>query len=405
MYYSRDAFPPDETRFDEPLARDPRVAMAERLPRIVQPLLTWITAKPAPGEAAAPKSPLAYVGEAFGLVIGGVIASGAAMLVLEGRMPGSSPGAAIWMLAAMLLVAGLLETTSGLGLFQVVVFHHCAHGTVFKTRERNRLVGRAVSALLLFKHYELYQREHMIHHNANKLFTDDDEFTDFVVGICDLAPSSSRETLWRKLLILLVSPVFHARFLIKRVRGGLFSFDRVHNWAGRGFWGALLVAALLTHTLSVLLVAWVIPVTVLLQVATVFRILCEHRFPPIEVIEGRGKRLVCEATAGVFPGVCPPAIRASTWRGRLAWAGWWADMLTVQLFVRVFVLVGDAPCHDFHHRRPANKRWTDYTHARQDDVEAGCPGYPVNYVDTWGLFRALDQNFAAMARVPADLLG
>jgi hypothetical protein len=262
-----------------------------------------------------------------------------------------------------------------------------------------------VSSILLFKHFDLYQREHMVHHNANKLFTDEDEFTDFVVGICDLAPANSREALWRRLILDLVSPRFHGRFLYKRIKGGLFSFDPVHNWTGRVFWLALIAGAAACHLLATLLVVWILPVTILLQVATVFRILCEHRFPPIEVIENRGRQLVCEATAGVFPGVMPPAASSRSVRGALAWAGWWADMLTVQAFVRVFVLVGDAPCHDFHHRRPANKRWTDYAHARQDDQDAGCPGFPMNYVDTWGLFRALDQNFAAMARVPADLLG
>ncbi len=401
MYYSRTSFSPDETGVDMPAARDPRVAMAERLPGFVQPLLTWITAKPAPGEAPVVKSPLAYVGEALGLTIGGIAAGAAGALVLGGM----TPGAAAWAIGGLLLAAGWLAATSGLGLFQVVVFHHCSHGTVFSTRERNRQVGRLVSAILLFKHFDLYQREHMVHHNANKLFTDDDEFTDFVVGICDLAPASSRETLWRRLLVDLVSPWFHGRFLYKRVRGGLFSHDRAHNWIGRAFWGGLLTAALAAHLLWVFVVAVVVPVTVLLQVATVFRILCEHRFPPIEVIEGRGKRLVCEATAGVFPGVQPPDRSAASVRGVLAWAVWWTDMLTVQALVRAFVLVGDAPCHDFHHRRPANKRWTDYAHARQADLEAGCPGFPSNYIDTWGLFRALDQNFHAMARVPADLLG
>ena len=307
-------------------------------------------------------------------------------------------------MAAALLLVALTATCSGLGLFQVVVFHHCSHWTVFSTRERNRKVGWLISSILLFKHFDLYQREHMVHHNANKLFTDEDEFTDFIVGICALAPASSREALWRRLILDLVSPVFHGRFLYKRVRGALFSHDAVHNWVGRAVWGGLIGTALLAHAVGTLLVAVVLPVTVLLQVATVFRILCEHRFPPAAVIAKRGRQLVCEATAGVFPGRRPPERRASTVRGLASWLLWWADMLTVQLFVRTFVLVGDAPCHDFHHRRPANKRWTDYAHARQEDLEAGCPGYPVNYVDTWGLFRALDQNFTAMARVPADLL-
>jgi fatty acid desaturase len=395
MYTSRHAFSPQPMPLGLPMRDDPRAVMAVRLPSWIQPSLTWLTAKPAPGEEAAPKSPLAYVREAIVLVLSGCAASALALTTLTMHQP------LFW----MILVAGLLTTTSGLGVFQVVVFHHCAHGTVFVTRARNRAVGRAVSAVLLFKHFDRYQAEHMLHHNANKLFTDDDEFTDFVVGICDLAPSLGRRELWRRLLIDLASPLFHGRFLAKRIRGSLGSHERSHNLIGLAIWGTLLIGSLLTHTFGTVLVAWVLPVTVLLQVATVFRILCEHRLPPAEVIARRGRDLVCQATAGVFPGAQPPDAHASSLLGFAAWVGWWANMLTLQLFVRAFVLVGDAPCHDFHHRRPASKRWPDYAHARQADFDAGCPGFPINYVETWGLFRAIDENFAAMARAPADVLG
>jgi hypothetical protein len=372
---------------------DPRGEMAARLPSSVQPFLTWLTAKPAPGEISARRTPISYVVEAILMVAGGCGLSAAAFALrgLEGML--------FW----AVLLAGLLATTSGLGLFQVVIFHHCSHCTVFSTRERNQLVGRLVSAILLFKHFDLYQREHMLHHNAKKLFTDEDEFTDFVVGLCDLRTSMSRAQLWRRLVAQLCSPWFHARFMVKRVRGSVFSKDRVHNLIGRGFWGMVLSAAVLTHTLLAVTVAWVLPVTVLLQIATVFRILCEHRLPSPEVIEKRGRDLVCEATAGVFPGARPPARHLPAALRLAAWGLWWGDMLLVQLVVRLFVLVGDAPCHDFHHRRPG-KKWTGYTHARQSDLEAGCPGYPLNYVDTWGLFRAIDENFAAMARAPAKAM-
>jgi hypothetical protein len=374
-----------------PRRLDPRAEMADRLPGWTQPFLTWLTAKPAPGEATAPCSPHHYVRQAIFLVLGGVAVSAAAMAFVHATQP------LFW----LALLGGLLATTSGLGLFQVVVFHHCAHGTVFSTRARNRLAGRIVSAILLFKHFDKYQKEHMTHHSANKLFTDDDEFTDFVVGICQMGTGTNRLALWRHLLIDLASPLFHGRFMVKRIQGALGSYERSHNAIGIGFWLSLLAGAALTHALGIVLVAWVLPVTVLLQVATVFRILCEHRVPAPEVIERRGPELVAHATAGVFPGVRPPQTRHSIFH----WGAWWINMLTVQLFVRLFVLVGDAPCHDFHHRRPAGKRWTDYARARQADLDAGCPGYPINYVDTWGLFRAIDENFAAMARAPAGLLG
>jgi len=371
------------------LMDDPRSEMAARLPRFLQPFLTWLTAKPAPGEASAPRAPVSFVLEAVLLVVAGTAVSAFAMAWLGPH------GVAFW----LALPAGLIATSSGLGLFQVVIFHHCSHGTVFSTRARNRTAGRLISALLLFKHFDAYQSEHMQHHSANVLFTDDDEFTGFVVGLCALRAATTRRALWRRLLWLLVSPLFHARFLCKRLLGSMASPDPLHNVLAMAFCGGLIALGLATHTLAIVVVAWFLPLTILLQIATVFRILCEHRLPAAEVIERRGRQLVCEATAGVFPGSAPPVNG-----GLAAWALWWANMLTVQLFVRLFVLVGDAPCHDFHHRRPG-KKWTNYAHARQADMAAGCPGFPLNYADSWGLFKAIDQNFAAMERAPREVLG
>jgi fatty acid desaturase len=390
MYVSRESLAAQPVSFDTWVRDDPRVAMAERLPAALQPFLTWLTAKPAPGEAAVPRKPMHFVRSACGLVLAGCLLSVLALTLSHG----------ILLVAALAL--GMLLTTSGLGLFQVVIFHHCSHGTVFSTRARNRTAGRLISALLLFKHFDSYQHEHMLHHNANKLFTDDDEFTDFVVGICNLKTSLTRKALWRRLVGLLVSPVFHARFMSKRIQGAMFSQERSHNLLSIGAYTVMIVGSIATHHFLMFTLAWLLPLTVLLQIATVFRILCEHRLPDQDVIDGRGKNLVSQATVGVFPGRRPPARQLTGLRAFGAWSLWWADMLTVQLFVRVFVLVGDAPCHDFHHRRPG-KRWTDYIRARQTDLDAGCPGFPVNYIDTWGLLSSIDGNFAAMERAPDGL--
>lgn len=371
---------------------DPRVRMFARLPATVQPFLTWLTARPAPGEEMPQHSPQRFVWAALGWITGGVALSAAALY-----MPVVP--------AILLAVMGLLFTCCGLGLFQVVIFHHCSHGTVFATRERNRLVGRLISSLLLFKHFDAYQHEHMLHHSANKLLTEEDEFADFVFGMCGLRPSMSKWQLWRLVLGNLVSPRFHTRFLSRRVNASLRSPDRTHNIVGATFWCGGFALATATGTLPVFLFAWVLPVTVLLQIATVFRILCEHRFPEPEVIAARGKTFVCDATTGVFPGSMPPDRNARNLAGVLAWAAWWTDMLTLQLFVRLFVLVGDAPCHDFHHRRPATKRWTSYIHARQQDADAGSPGWPCNYHDIWGLFRAVDHNLATLSAMPHDFAG
>ena len=360
----------------------------------MQRFLTWLMAKPAPDEAPHEHAATYYVHKALLLTALGAALSAAALRLALPLAP----------LSWLLLLVGTVTTSSGLGLFQVVVFHHCSHMTVFKQREHNVLVGRLVSSLLLFKSFDEYRAEHMLHHSANKLFTDEDEFTDFVLGICDLAPYATREQLWRKLLLDLVSPYWHARFMWRRVRASI-NGPWPFRILGPLVWTGLIGGAWVCGLTDVLLVALVLPLTVLLQVATVFRILCEHRFPAQEVIERRGKEFVCLATAGVFPGSAPPVARAGTLRGVVAWSLWWLNMLTVQLFVRVFVLVGDAPAHDFHHRRPATKRWPSYIYAREADAQAGCPGFPVNYQESWGLFRAINENLASMARTPSEMIG
>jgi fatty acid desaturase len=380
--------------FDPPARTDPRADMAVRLPAAVQPFLTWLTAKPAPCESPKARKPGFYVTAALAATLGGCALSAFVMLSLSIHT----------VLAWILLPIGLLATSSGLGLFQVVIFHHCSHGAVFKTQKRNRLAGRLISAILLFKFFDSYRHEHMVHHNPAKLFTLEDEFTDFIVNICHFSSALTRGRLWRELVILLVSPVFHGQFMVKRIRGSLMSKNRLHNLLGITFWTLLILGSLAAHVFLVVEVAWVLPVTVLLQIATVFRILCEHRVPAIEIIKAGGPALVSHGTAAVFAGAPLPAKGLALERAAAAWTLWWLNMLTVQLFVRIFVLVGDAPCHDFHHRRPARK-WTNYIHARQSDQDTGCCDYPVNYFETWGLFRAIDENFKALAAAPAGLIG
>lgn len=373
---------------------NPRVIMADRLHPWVQPFLTWLTARPAPGETPTERPGVFFVATALAWTFGGMALSAAPFLL-------DTVPVLLW----LLLPLGLLATSCGLGLFQVVIFHHCSHGTVFRSRERNRQVGRLVSALLLFKRFDDYQHEHMLHHSPKKLLTEEDEFADFVLGLCGLEAGLPKRELWRRVCISLVSPRFHARFLRRRIGASLFTGDAPHDRVGRIAWMGAVLAAAAAGVLPAFLVAWVLPVTVLLQAATVLRILCEHRFPEPELIAMRNREFVCHATAGVFPGREPPATRAASGRGLLQWAGWWLEMLTVHLFVRLFVLVGDAPCHDFHHRRPATRRWTNYIHARQQDLDAGSPGFPAGYIENWGLISAIDANLASLSATRPETIG
>jgi hypothetical protein len=201
---------------------DPRAEMARRLPAALQGFLTWLTAMPAPGAAHRERTAVQHLVAAFTWTVAGLTLGAVAFTGPE--------------FDTALLPLALLFVCCGLGLFQVVVFHHCAHGTVFSTRERNRQVGRAISAVLLFKHFDLYQREHMLHHSAKKLLTAEDEFAQFVFDICGLEAGIPKAELWRRIAVNVVSPLFHGRFLWRRIRASLGSHQRVHNFLGILFW-------------------------------------------------------------------------------------------------------------------------------------------------------------------------
>jgi len=374
------------------LLEDPRAAMARRLPAAVQPLITRITAMPAPGERAhgvSTKGPLVDA-----IVRMGVGASLAAAAV-------AMDGAAAWLLYAL----GAILSVSGLGIVQVVLFHYCAHGAVFRSQKLNVLVGRAISIIFLFKYFDDYKREHIQHHRSQKLITEEDEFATFVVGVCGMRPGMSRRALWLKLALNLVSPVFHGKFLYLRLKGNLVSGHPSHGWRFAAFWAAFLGLAAATGMEAELALAWLLPLTVFLQIATVFRILCEHRIPEPELLQSRGKSLIVEATTGVFSGRPLPAESARTVRGFALWTLWWLDLLTLKALARLLVLVGDASCHDFHHRRPGVKNWPDAVYERAADKAKGCPGYPGNYIDVWGLMNAVDQNVRSLAAASPNLLG
>lgn len=76
------------------LRDDPRAHMAARLPAFLQPLLTLITAKPAPGEETPERSPIAFVAGGLLAMLGGAGLSAAAIAV---TMP-------LWLACLLLLV-------------------------------------------------------------------------------------------------------------------------------------------------------------------------------------------------------------------------------------------------------------------------------------------------------------
>ena len=364
---------------------DVREAMAVALPRALQPFLTWLTAKPLDSEKQRVGRPLYHVITAFLSLIVGIVVSSYALW------------AGGWFLVA--LPFALIVTTSGMGKLQAVVYHHCAHWTVFKWRPANDWMGNFIAVLLVIKPFEDYRAEHLRHHRAKVQLTDEDEFIQFLTGRLGMQTGMPVDALRRRFLAAMFSPLLHIQFLLGRLSGCFLSADRAHNVRAFAFWLPIVAAVTYLGIWWPFAVVWILPVTVLFQIATALRILCEHRFPDRRTLENRGPEFICDVTIGVFPGTRPP----EPGNAKLgAWIVWWAKMLTVHLFCRVFVLVGDASAHDYHHRNPNSPGWANHIYERHKEARSGSSRFPKNYSEYWGLFGAIDSILISMSRTPKN---
>lgn len=105
--------------------------------------------------------------------------------------------------------------------------------------------------------------------------------------------------------------------------------------------------------------------------------------------------LLARKSHGRFCGETPPFNQSS-----LAWLRWWMRMLGYHLPVRILILPGEMPEHDWHYRHPHDPDWANGIYARQRDLEAGCPGFSESYTEVWGLFEAIDLVFETLSKAP-----
>jgi hypothetical protein len=121
----------------------------------------------------------------------------------------------------------------------------------------------------------------------------------------------------------------------------------------------------------------------------------KHVFPEKDA-EKRGRQELGGFTHGIFVGERTPAGDLPFVPRMLAWSGWWLRLFFYHLPSRMMVLAGDAPCHDYHHRRPKSKDWPNAIFARQAEVLDLPPGWPP-YTEVWGVAAAIDATLASLS--------
>lgn len=364
-------------------------AVRDGMPRSLA--LTYLTGRPHTGQRGPRLRPGHHVVAGFVSMFGGLVLS---CWALAGLLDG------VWWFAPV-LVAGWAVSLHGMRNLRMMVYHQAAHRNLWARPSLDRPLGRVIAGLLMVQDFERYSAEHVAdHHAVHHMTVRDPTVQAFLIGL-RLSPGMSPRQMWARVLWTLVNPVFHARFLIGRIRSYFQPAAPLTRYATAGAYLAVAVALVWTGWWPFALVCWVWPLTVPYQVSNTLRLCVKHTFPSPAMTRRKGSDYFGGLTNAIFIGEAAPGPgHGLAHIGR--WARWWARMLLLHFPSRYLVLTGDTVCHDFHHRRPMSREWAGYVFERQADADAGHPGWPP-YRAVWGLVPAIGVVFASLSAAdPAE---
>ncbi len=361
------------------ITTDPRESM-RNLPSAFQGMLTLLTGKPLQGQKPWSVTPLHHLTIALLSIAVGVVCS--TIAVINGYA---------WLL---FLLPGWMLTLHGIRDLRMKIFHQCAHDNMFGHKGVDAFIGETISTFLLIQDFQSYRYEHVIEHHSVHHMTLKDPTVKTLLITFGFRPGMTREQLQRKLLKGIFSPVFHLRFFIARIISHLLPASSTRKTISIGIWVAIVVLATITHSWIPFLIAWFLPLTLFFQVTNTLRLCVKHVFPqPGE--RRQGKAYFASLTYGVFLGERTPEPDLPPLQRSRAWLHWWTRMLFIHFPMRYLVLTADTVCHDYHHRHPRSKNWANYIFARQEDIEAGHPGWPP-YREAWGYRDAVNLVFDSL---------
>ncbi|MEV6906924.1 fatty acid desaturase [Amycolatopsis sp. NPDC051071] len=351
------------------------------LPRALQPALTWLTGKPLSGQRPWHCTPMLHLIASVLPIVAGVALGW--VLIDSG-----------W--AAILLPVSWLLTTHGIRKLRVMIVHQCSHGNFLRNKRIDTALGTAIAVLLLTQEYTGYRKEHIGDHHSSNHMTLRDPTVQYLVLVLGMRAGMTRNELYRRMWLGVLSPSHQLKATCSRIGS---------HFRGTAPWYRTAVLALLAGQVGAVtalgiwpqfLLLWVFPLTVLFNAAATIRLSSRHIFPPPGQ-PSKGRAELAGHTHGVFFGDPAPAPAGCDGRRVRDWLRWWERMLFVHLPGRLFVFVGDGPCHDFHHRFPRSRDWANYIFARQQDIERGHPGWP-HYTEVWGLRAAIDAAFTSLGQ-------
>ena len=333
---------------------------------LIQSLITEITGKPYRGQKPLfNKTPLFHLLIALVCLIGGVTISTIS-----------------WRSAPWILPISWIYTVGGARDLQVNICHQCIHRNFFGGKA-DRWLTEIISTILFLQNYDGYFHDHVRLHHNRKHFTNfvNDPDAAFLWKLGFRPGLKDTKSYWRLLFKVIVSPKFHWLFLQARLKANFINSPLYRRFMSVSFVFAVGVLITVTNSLTTFIAVWVFPLTIPYHIASLLQFISEHDWAGNGSIESK-----CH---GRFCGDPPPFGQSF-----LNWVRW-GIRIPYQYVVRIAVLQGGMPQHDFHHLSPlALKEWANETYIRQREVETG-----KNYIEFWGLENVINHVFQSFVEV------
>lgn len=335
-----------------------RQEYSDRLPALLQPLVTRFSGKAAPGEVP----PRIRVGNLTYVLL--TLLQWPAAVAVSTLALVNKP-----LIGALLLPFTWLISVNALRKAQVVVAHHAVHSEILGTRRANYVIQVLASAEAFVHNWEDYFQDHVRGHHSRKVFTTEVDPDAQLLIELGFTVGMSRELLWRRLLLTIVSPGFHLLIVGARMRTN-FVTAPLHRQVVAAFWLAAIATFAVFVPWWVFVLTVVIPLFPLYHVSALLQFLSEHGWlrssgPPESKADYASRcwgRFCLEPLPSQY---LPPTLRL------YAWWKWAVRMLLLQAPVRFGVLVGDMPVHDLHHLYPAEHDWVRGLWVRQRVIDSG----------------------------------
>ncbi len=278
-----------------------------------------------------------------------------------------------------------------------VILHQSVHSRLSGNDFIDSLIGDFVTILMLTQDYKTYKIDHCEKHHAPLTFaTRYDPIVQFF-SVFGINLGQSKKNLYLKFVTNLLSPFFHISFFIQRLKYN-FNIKRPMRSFIAGLYVALMFMISWYEVQSILpiIIVYIIPMVFFYQISAFIEICSEHAWFENTVKSSndlmKDPYFYADISWGRFCGSEFP-VKKNFFR-KIAW---YLAQILYHLPIRLFILVGDLPQHDYHHRHPLSFDWINARYNREiaaKNLENNEP----NYIDIWGIHNAIDHVFTVVSK-------